>query len=1178
MPLGRGERIGEAYVRILMDGEGIGDDIIDELEGSEADIKTAGAKHSKEYRQGWKEQMEKGGDLVDLEDALLRGSGRMDAIAKQVAELYSSNLRKRLRQQLNDSRLGDEVFQMIVGRFSDTGNFSGLERDLIHFRELSVQATENIMKAEDELQRKRVQDARDYARLQDRQGREFLQNLRNMQDHYERIVLGQKASKKEILEARDNLKALNVEAARFGHLMGGDGRAQIDQSLKEMERGLTRSTPMLDRFNDRMDVMIPTMSRLFGKGSRNNFLNFFGSMTGNILRIVPAMGRMVSTGIGMTKLFFEGAKGAASFAEALRGGFGAISSGALSFGRLAAGAAASGIALVAIVAVVGVVTAAMSLLLGVVTALAASLTFALVAAVSALAAVMLPIVAVAGAIGLAFVGMDEKAKKLVKESLKPLGEEFKKLGAEVRKGLFDQERMSQTVEHLRSAFSKMGPLFRGIGTSISKVGLAWAKAMDTKMFADWQKHVGEWLNGTKNQQGAIEKLGEIAENVLGGMGGLFEAMIPFMTRVLDYLVRTTQAFQDWANSSEGQDSIAAFFERAEKSLASVWGFLKSIGGLLKTVFTAGQDTGDSIFDSMAKKIREWTQVLKDNPDILKKWFADAKEFASQIGKIVTGVGKLIDALDNPVTRTFAKSIGLIGDAFGVIAPLISPILGPVKQLLDLFTNLSNIKMPDFGKMFSGLNTGLENLSNDIMNGLQRGFGNAFAVVLNMFAGFIGKIGQGLSLLGKVPGFGWADRAGSQMQSLANQIRAAADDAKNLGNTDATPKVDKTQIATLNTLLGNTKTNADKAKGADATPKTDTGKVKTLNDALSTLVGTAVESGGKDATPKTNQNPVDTLIASITGVKTAADGAAGANATPAVGTPPGLTPLLTGLTGIKTKAGEVSATTATVRVTDNGAIQTFMGKISGLATVIKNAIPITRTITVTDNGTFSRVAASANQAKTAIAAITPKTVSFSDGGSLNRLRANAAAASLAIRLLPRTWSTRFTNTFPAGRTAATALSTAVKAIPKTWKTTFTHNFNSGISAARSLTAAIKSIPTTASTTHTITTVERTVSRARGGIVSGLEPLAAGGFANFRQRYGNNIIGESGREAIVPLDRPLSLVDPSVRDLAAFAQGVGGAGGISNSKVIDASGWTIQTDTADPHAVAKEVLNEMTGRLL
>lgn len=90
---------------------------------------------------------------------------------------------------------------------------------------------------------------------------------------------------------------------------------------------------------------------------------------------------------------------------------------------------------------------------------------------------------------------------------------------------------------------------------------------------------------------------------------------------------------------------------------------------------------------------------------------------------------------------------------------------------------------------------------------------------------------------------------------------------------------------------------------------------------------------------------------------------------------------------------------------------------------------------------------------------------------------------------------------------------------------------------------------------------------------VKKMAFGGLANFAQKYQ---IGEAGREAIVPLDRPLGQVDPAVRMLSAFAQGK--LGNVSNdrSRTVDASGWIIQTDTADPAAVAQEALDALIAK--
>lgn len=87
-------------------------------------------------------------------------------------------------------------------------------------------------------------------------------------------------------------------------------------------------------------------------------------------------------------------------------------------------------------------------------------------------------------------------------------------------------------------------------------------------------------------------------------------------------------------------------------------------------------------------------------------------------------------------------------------------------------------------------------------------------------------------------------------------------------------------------------------------------------------------------------------------------------------------------------------------------------------------------------------------------------------------------------------------------------------------------------------------------------------------------AAGGvFAGAQHR----IIGEAGPEAVVPLNRPLSLVDPSVRALSAFAQGLPFPGNpvSTNSRTIDVGGITINTPTRDPRAVAAEVVNRLAA---
>jgi phage shock protein A/phage-related protein len=70
-----------------------------------------------------------------------------------------------------------------------------------------------------------------------------------------------------------------------------------------------------------------------------------------------------------------------------------------------------------------------------------------------------------------------------------------------------------------------------------------------------------------------------------------------------------------------------------------------------------------------------------------------------------------------------------------------------------------------------------------------------------------------------------------------------------------------------------------------------------------------------------------------------------------------------------------------------------------------------------------------------------------------------------------------------------------------------------------------------------------------------------------------IGEAGREAVVPLDRPLSQVNPAVRPLAEFAQGKSSGNGDGKTTTIEAGAITIVTPASDPAIVASMVIDEL-----
>jgi hypothetical protein len=91
-------------------------------------------------------------------------------------------------------------------------------------------------------------------------------------------------------------------------------------------------------------------------------------------------------------------------------------------------------------------------------------------------------------------------------------------------------------------------------------------------------------------------------------------------------------------------------------------------------------------------------------------------------------------------------------------------------------------------------------------------------------------------------------------------------------------------------------------------------------------------------------------------------------------------------------------------------------------------------------------------------------------------------------------------------------------------------------------------------------------AMGGIFG----MGPGGIARGAQV---RLIGEDGPEAVVPLRRSLDRVDPSVRALSAFAQGMMPQGGIS----IAEGAIQVSVPNANPRLVAESVLDRIVARL-
>lgn len=99
-------------------------------------------------------------------------------------------------------------------------------------------------------------------------------------------------------------------------------------------------------------------------------------------------------------------------------------------------------------------------------------------------------------------------------------------------------------------------------------------------------------------------------------------------------------------------------------------------------------------------------------------------------------------------------------------------------------------------------------------------------------------------------------------------------------------------------------------------------------------------------------------------------------------------------------------------------------------------------------------------------------------------------------------------------------------------------------------------------------------ANAGISIGMPRMASGGVVYGAQAA---VIGEAGMEAVVPLNRNLATVHPSVRDLSAFAQGKFTPGESGPRVIIENGAIQVNTVTQNPEIVAESLLDRIVANV-
>jgi hypothetical protein len=549
-------------------------------------------------------------------------------------------------------------------------------------------------------------------------------------------------------------------------------------------------------------------------------------------------------------------------------------------------------------------------------------------------------------------------------------------------------------------------------------------------------------------------------------------------------------------------------------LASIGRLTVSVGKSFALMFRLGAgEAGVRLIDGLRQKFEQFSAFMKANPDVIRRFFGDAAAVTEAVGRALLGIIRIFDALD---THTSRQGVVAFFSLMGDTLNVLGGIIAFVTQQFDVLGSKFSI----FGAAFDFVTTAIPGL-----NGLKtatEGLGKTYGDTANT----VNKT-KIAPLLNTAPLL----QATETIRLTDKEMKALN---KQFGIPLPKPQVD---VSPLDSAIGKirelTQSSLDLASTLD--PSNGLGGLTVFLSNLQSGLGGLTKGGGVQVPVKPTTDPA--ALSTVQGQITTA----------------------------------VSAAPAPIKPTlAPGSTQAIKASLDTLKT--NNVIPITA------GGNAQAVIA---RTKTALTGLmrTKASLVITAGGNAQAVIARTRAALTSLM------SARKNLVITAGGNAQAVIARTQAALNKLIKPVKIDisaggNAQSVISRTKS---ALADLPSSKTITIKVTKTGSGASLvARGAILMAeggvIQSMASGGFANFRQFIRPDVIaGEAGREAVVPLDRPLGQVDPAVRELAAFAQGKFDAL-LSNAVAkqgINASGWTIVTPTTDPAAVADEVFNRLAA---
>lgn len=399
------------------------------------------------------------------------------------------------------------------------------------------------------------------------------------------------------------------------------------------------------------------------KGSRNDFLNFIGSLSGflerNIGRGLERLFQGVGSGVSFLGRSLSGVNGPLGTVGRKLDGFGSTINklGAGGLDGLIIQIAALSLGLQALVAVMGPIAAGVSGLLAAFTALAVGIGGALLGGILALGPAMSALAVGITAVSVGFTGLSKRQKAV----FKPLVELFKVVRDAIQSRLF--KGLGDQVNGLLSALGAAGPFL----VDLAGVFRGWVN--------DVVREIGPGgpLDATFRSLGRdlpviFRTLLDLISATGGALTGLFAGAAPGAERLFRGITGVVEQFSAWVNTREGQQAINQFMQQAVDILNDLWAIATAVGNTLRIMWSGGAVEGaQTLLQSISgivERMNAWLQT-RAGQEALLAFFRNGVSVAEGLGRVVVALVGLFNALDTQFTRiAFSQIISFLTTAIG----------------------------------------------------------------------------------------------------------------------------------------------------------------------------------------------------------------------------------------------------------------------------------------------------------------------------------------------------------------------------------------------------------------------------------------------------------------------------------------------------------------------------------